>query len=55
MALKTTEKDMSIAFEQVAIISNVGDYCKTSTTIFSHFKSKILAVIDEISERKRSS
>ena len=46
---------MSLAFEQLAIISNVGDYCKTSTTIFSHFKSKILAAIDEISERKKSS
>ena len=48
MALETTEKDISIAFEKLAITSNGGDHCKTPTTIFSHFKSKILATIDEI-------
>ena len=48
MALETTEKDISITFEKLAITSNGGDHCKTPTTIFSHFKSKILAAIDEI-------
>ena len=53
MALETTEKDISIAFEKLAITSNGGDHCKTPTTIFSHFKSKILAAIDEIRQKKR--
>ena len=53
MALEATEKDISIAFEKLAITSNGGDYCKTPTTIFSHFKSKILAAIDEIRQKKR--
>ena len=46
MSLEATEKDISIAFEKLAFTSN--DHCKTGTTIFSHFKSKILAAIDEI-------
>ena len=53
MALETTEKDMSIAFEKLAITSIGGDHCKTPTTTFSHFKSKIPAAIDEIREKKR--
>ena len=53
MALETTEKDISIAFEKLAITSNDGDHCKTPTTIFSHFKSKMLAAIDEIRQKKR--
>ena len=31
MALETTEKDISIAFEKLAITSNGGDHCKTPT------------------------
>ena len=54
MAFKVTEKDVSIAFKKLAITSNGGDHCKTPTTTFSHFKSKILAAIDEIREKKRS-
>ena len=38
MALETTEKDIRIAFEKLAIASNGGDHCKISTTISSHFK-----------------
>ena len=53
MALETTEKDTSIAFEKLAITSNGGYDCKTPTTIFSHFKSKIFAAIDEIREKNR--
>ena len=53
MALETTEKDISIAFEKLAIMSNGGDHCKATTTGFSHFKSKILAAIDEIRQKKR--
>ena len=53
MALETTEKDISSAFEILAITSNSGDHCQTPTTIYSHFKSKILAAIDEIREKKR--
>ena len=53
MALEATEKDISIAFEKLAITSNGGDHCKTATTIFSHFKSKILEAIDEIRQKKR--
>ena len=53
MALETTEKDISIAFEKLAITSNGGDHCKTPTTIFSQYKSKILAAIDEIGQKKR--
>ena len=47
MALEATEKDISIAFT-----SNGGDHCKTLTTIFSHFRSKILAPTDEIRKKK---
>ena len=50
MALETTEKDSSIAFEKLAITSNGGDHCKIPATSFSHFKSKILGAIDEIRE-----
>ena len=53
MTIETAEKEISIAFEKLAITSNGGDHCKTPTTIFSHFKSKILAAIDEIREKKR--
>ena len=53
MALEATEKDISIAFEKLAITSNGGDHCQTPTTIFSHSKSKILAAIDEIRQKKR--
>ena len=53
MVLEATEKDISIAFEKLAITPNGGDHCKTPRTIFSHFKSKILAVIDEIRQKKR--
>ena len=53
MALETTEKDISIAFEKLAITSKDGDHCKTPTTIFSYFKSKILAAIDDIRQKKR--
>ena len=53
MALETSEKDISIAFEQLAIRSNGGDHCKTPTTIFLHFKSKILVAIDEIRQKKK--
>ena len=53
MALEATEKDTSIAFEKLAITSNGGDLCKTPVTIFSHFKSKILAAIDEVRQKKR--
>ena len=42
MALEATEKDISIAFEKLAVTSIGGDHCKTSTTIFSHFKSKTI-------------
>ena len=42
MALETTEKDISIAFERLAITSNGGDHCKTPTTTFSHFRLKFL-------------
>ena len=52
MELETTEKDISIAFKKLAITSNGGDHCKTPTTIFSHFISKILTAIDEIRRRK---
>ena len=45
MALETSEEDISIAFEKLAIAPNGGDHCKTPTTIFSRFKSKILAAI----------
>ena len=53
MALETTEKDISIAFEKLAITSNGGDHCKTPTTIFSHFRSKILVATDKIRVKKR--
>ena len=53
MALETTEKDISIAFKKLAITSNGGNHCKIPTTIFSNFKSKILAAIDKIREKKR--
>ena len=55
MALEATEKDISIAFEKLAITSNGGDHCKTPTTIFSHFKSKIPAAIDKIRQKKKRS
>ena len=38
MTIETAEKEISIAFEKLAITSNGGDHCKTPTTIFSHFK-----------------
>ena len=41
MTLEATEKDISIAFENLAIASDGGDHCKIPTTIFSHFKLKI--------------
>ena len=50
MALETTEKDISIAFEKPAITSNI---VKPLQLFFSHFKSKILAAIDEIRQKKR--
>ena len=53
MALEATKKDINIAFEKLAVTSNGGDHCKTPTTIFSHFKSKILAAIDAIKQKKR--
>ena len=53
MVLVTTEEEMSIAFEKLAITSNDEDHYKTPKTIFSHFKSKMFAIIDEIRERKR--
>ena len=53
MALETTEKDIRITFEKLANTCNGGDHCKTPTTIFSYFKSKIIAVIAEIRKRKR--
>ena len=59
MALETTEKDVSIAFEKLAITSKDGDHCKTPTTIFqvksqkSHFKSKVLTAIGDKREKKR--
>ena len=53
MALEATEKDISIAFGKLAITSNGGDHCKTPKTIFSHFKSKILAAIDKIRQKKK--
>ena len=53
MALETTEKDISIAFEKLAITSNGRDHCNTPTTIFSYFKSTVLAAIDEIRQKKR--
>ena len=53
MALETTEKDISIAFEKLAITSNGGYHCKTPATTFSHFKLKILAAIGKIREEKR--
>ena len=52
MAFEATDKDISIAFEKLAITSNCGDHCKTPTVIFSHFKLKILAAIDEIRQKK---
>ena len=42
MALETTEKDISIAFEKLAITSNGGDHCKTPTTIFYILNQKFL-------------
>ena len=53
MALEATEKDVSCAFEKLAITSNGGDHCKAPTTIFYYFKSKILAAIDEERQKKR--
>ena len=53
MAIETPEKDISTAFEKLAITSNSEDHCITPATIFLHSKSKILAAIDEIKEKKR--
>ena len=53
MGLEATEKNISITFEKLAITLNGGDHCKIPTTIFSYFKSKILAAIDEIRQEKR--
>ena len=59
MALKkiylkeTTEKNISIVLEKLVIMSNGGAHCKTPTTIFSHFESKIRAAIDEIRGKDR--
>ena len=48
------KKDISSAFEKVAVTSSSEDHCKTQTNIFSHFKSQILAAIHEIRKRKSS-
>ena len=53
MALETTEKDINIAFQKLAITSNGGDHFKSPATIFSHLESKILAAVDEVREKKR--
>ena len=53
MAIETPEKVISTAFEKLAITSNSGDHCITPATIFLHSKSKILAAIHEIKEKKR--
>ena len=42
MALETTEKDISIAFEKLAITSNCGDHCKTPTLFFHISNQKFL-------------
>ena len=54
MVLETTEKDISIAYEKLAITSNGGDHEETPRTIFLHIKSKILALMGEIREKKTS-
>ena len=53
MAIETPEKVISTAFEKLAITSNSGDHCITPATIFLHSKSKILAALHEIKEKKR--
>ena len=53
MAIESPEKVISTAFEKLAITSNSGDHCITPATIFLHSKSKILAAIHEIKEKKR--
>ena len=52
MAFETTEKHVSIASEKLAITSNGGGHCKTPTIIFSYFKLKLLAAINEIRQKK---
>ena len=40
MVLGTTEKNISIAFQKLAITSNDEDHCKTPTTTFFKFQIK---------------
>ena len=48
-----SKRYISIAFEKLSITCNARDHCITPATIFSLFKSKILAVIDKIREKKK--
>ena len=45
MALETTEKDISITFEQLAITSIGADHCKTPTTILKNLNNLNKTVI----------
>ena len=42
MALETTEKDISITFEKLAITSNGGDHCKPLQLFFHILNQKFL-------------
>ena len=45
MALETTEKDISITFEKLAITSIGADNCKTPTTILNNLNNLNKTVI----------
>ena len=51
MALETTEKDISITFEKLAITSIGADNCKTPTTILNNLNKTVITFANENSSK----